>query len=82
MGACLRQIGRKNPIVNAIVTLVPEDHLLSQAKAADDAIARIGRPWGRSTASPLGLKTAIKQEASALHSARLCSRTTCPILTA
>src|SRR5713101_8396467 len=40
MQAHLRQIERVNPKVNAIVTLVDEDKLLAQARAADDIIAR------------------------------------------
>ena len=40
MEAHLKQIARVNPKVNAIVTLVPEDQLMAQAKAADEATAR------------------------------------------
>lgn len=40
MQAHLNQIARVNPSVNAIVSLVDEDHLLAQARAADDALAR------------------------------------------
>jgi amidase len=40
MQAHLRQIARANPKVNAIVTLVPEDQLMQQAEAADDALAK------------------------------------------
>jgi amidase len=40
MQAHLRQIERVNPKVNAIVTLVHEDKLMAQARAADDIIAR------------------------------------------
>ncbi len=40
MQAHLKQIGRVNPHVNAIVTLVPEDVLLARARAADDALAK------------------------------------------
>lgn len=40
MQAHLRQIERVNPKVNAIVTLVDEDKLMAQARAADDIIAR------------------------------------------
>jgi amidase len=40
MEAHLRQIARVNPKVNAIVTLVPEDQLMAQAKAADEAVAQ------------------------------------------
>jgi amidase len=41
MQAHLRQIARLNPQLNAIVTLVPEDELMAQAQAADQAIARV-----------------------------------------
>src|ERR1700746_375842 len=37
MQAYLKQIARVNPKVNAIVTLVPEDQLMAQALAADEA---------------------------------------------
>src|SRR6266849_8229261 len=40
MQAHLQQIQRVNPKVNAIVTLVPQDQLLAQALAADEAIAK------------------------------------------
>src|SRR5258708_11437773 len=40
MQAHLKQIERVNPQVNAIVTLVPEDQLLAQALAADEATAK------------------------------------------
>lgn len=40
MQAHLRQVARVNPKVNAIVTLVPEDQLMAQAKAADEAASR------------------------------------------
>src|SRR5690348_15695066 len=40
MQAHLKQIARVNPKVNAIVTLVPEDELMAQALAADEAIAK------------------------------------------
>src|SRR6476660_4782577 len=39
MQAHLKQIERVNPKVNSIVTLVPEDQLLAQAAAADEALA-------------------------------------------
>ncbi|MBV9304627.1 MAG: hypothetical protein JOZ45_00720, partial [Acidobacteriaceae bacterium] len=38
MGAHLQQIHRVNPKVNAVVTLVPEDQLMAQASAADEAL--------------------------------------------
>lgn len=43
MQAHLRQIARVNPKVNAIVTLLPEDDLLAQAKAVDETVARGGK---------------------------------------
>src|SRR5689334_11593791 len=45
MTAHLKQIARVNPKVNAIVTLVPEDQLMAQALAADEAIARKETLW-------------------------------------
>ncbi len=40
MQAHLRQITRVNPKVHAIITLVPEDQLMAQALAADEATAK------------------------------------------
>ena len=40
MQAHLKQIALVNPKVNAIVTLVPEDQLMAQAAAADEALAK------------------------------------------
>ncbi len=40
MQAHLKQIARVNAKVNAIVTLVPEDQLMSQALAADESLAK------------------------------------------
>src|SRR5260370_11808312 len=40
MQAHLKQIQRVNGKVNAIVTLVPEDQLMAQALAADEATAK------------------------------------------
>jgi amidase len=40
MKAHLSQIARVNPQVNAMVTLVDEEHLLAEARAADDALAK------------------------------------------
>jgi amidase len=40
MNACLSQIARVNPQVNAICTLVDESHLLDQARAADVVLAK------------------------------------------
>src|SRR6267378_8603388 len=45
MQAHLLQIERVNPKVNAIVTLVEEDQLMAQARAADEMIAK-GEPLG------------------------------------
>ena len=55
MQAHLRQIERVNPKVNAIVTLVDEDKLMAQARAADDIVAR-----GDSIAPLHGLPVAVK----------------------
>src|SRR6266478_7582476 len=43
MQAHLKQINRVNSKVNAIVTLVPEDRLMAQAAAADEALAKGNR---------------------------------------
>src|SRR6516162_2888834 len=40
MKAHLSQIARVNPQVNAMVTLVDEEQLLVEARAADDALAK------------------------------------------
>lgn len=45
MQAHLKQIARVNSKVNAIVTLVPEDQLMTQAFAADEAIAKNKILW-------------------------------------
>src|SRR6267154_1039545 len=55
MQAHLRQIERVNPKVNAIVTLVDEDKLMEQARAADDVIAR-GDSVGPLHGLPVGVK--------------------------
>jgi amidase len=55
MQAHLRQIERVNPKVNAIVTHVPEDKLMAQAAAADDALAK-GNWLGPLHGLPLGVK--------------------------
>lgn len=55
MQAHLRRIERINSKVNAIVTQVPEDQLLAQARAADDAIAK-GVVLGALHGLPFGVK--------------------------
>jgi len=55
MQAHLRQIERVNPKVNAIVTLVDEDKLMGQARAADDIVAR-GDSVGPLHGLPVGVK--------------------------
>lgn len=55
MQAHLRQIERVNSKVNAIVTLVPEDELMLQARAADDALAK-GKLLGPLHGLPVGVK--------------------------
>ncbi len=51
----LRQIARVNPKVNAIVTIVNEDQLMAQARAADEIMAK-----GKSLGPLHGLPVAVK----------------------
>ena len=51
----LQQIQRVNPKVNAMVTLVPEDQLMMQAAAADEALAK-GKLLGPLHGLPVGVK--------------------------
>ncbi len=55
MQAHLKQIQRVNSKVNAIVTLVPEEHLMAQALAADEASAK-GDFKGPLHGLPVGVK--------------------------
>jgi amidase len=55
MQAHLKQIHRINPKVNAMVTLVPEDQLMEQATAADEALAK-GNWLGPLHGLPVGVK--------------------------
>jgi amidase len=55
MQAHLRRIEQINPKVNAIVTQVPENQLLAQARAADEAVAR-GTVLGSLHGLPVGVK--------------------------
>jgi len=55
MQAHLKQIGRVNSKVNAIVTLVPEDELMKQAAAADESQAK-GKLLGPLHGLPVGVK--------------------------
>src|SRR5258707_9105946 len=55
MEAHLRQIERVNPRVNAIVTLVDEEQLMAQARAADEIIAK-GKPHGPLHGLPVAVK--------------------------
>jgi amidase len=55
MGAHLKQIARVNPQVNAIVTVPPEEHLMAQAAAADEALAK-GKWLGPLHGLPVGVK--------------------------
>jgi amidase len=55
MQAHLKQIKRVNPRVNAMVTLVPEDELMAQAAAADEALAK-GTWLGPLHGLPVGVK--------------------------
>jgi amidase len=53
--AHLKQINRVNPKVNAMVTLVREDQLMSEALAADESLAK-GRWLGPLHGVPVGVK--------------------------
>jgi len=55
MQAHLKQINRVNSKVNAIVTLVPEQQLMAQAGAADEALAK-GKWLGPLHGLPVGVK--------------------------
>ena len=55
MQAHLQQIERVNPKVNAIVTLMPQDHLMAQAETADEALAK-GNWLGPLHGLPIGVK--------------------------
>ena len=55
MQAHLKQISRVNPSVNAMVTLVPEDQLMAQAAAADEALAH-GKWLGPLHGMPVAVK--------------------------
>jgi amidase len=55
MEAHLRQIERVNPKVNAIVTLVDEEQLIAQARAADEIIAK-SKSLGPLHGLPVGVK--------------------------
>jgi amidase len=55
MRAHLNQIGQVNSKVNAIVTLVPEDQLMAQAAAADEALAK-GKWLGPLHGLPIAVK--------------------------
>jgi len=55
MSAHLKQIGRVNSKVNAIVTLVAEEQLMAQAAAADESLAK-GKLLGPLHGMPVGVK--------------------------
>src|SRR5260221_5251524 len=55
MQAHLKQIGRVNSKVNAIVTLVAEEQLMAQAAAADESLAQ-GKLLGPLHGMPVGVK--------------------------
>ena len=55
MQAHLKQITRVNARVNAMVTMVPEDQLMAQAAAADEALAK-GKWLGPLHGLPVGVK--------------------------
>jgi amidase len=55
MQAHLKQIGKVNTKINALVTLVDEDHLMEQASAADEALAH-GKWLGPLHGMPVAVK--------------------------
>src|ERR1700756_5105755 len=55
LAAHLKQIERVNPKVNAIVTFTPEQQLMAQARAADEALAK-GNWLGPLHGLPVGVK--------------------------
>ena len=55
MQAHLKQINRVNSKVNAMVTMVPEDELMAQAAAADEALSK-GKWLGPLHGLPVGVK--------------------------
>src|SRR5882757_8388419 len=55
MQAHLKQIGRVNPKVNAMVTMVPEDQLMAQAAVADEVLAN-GKWLGPLHGLPVAVK--------------------------
>src|SRR3984957_9035293 len=55
MQAHLKQIAQVNPKVNAMVTMVPEDQLMAQAAAADEALAQ-GKWLGPLHGLPVAVK--------------------------
>src|SRR5260370_648232 len=55
MKAHLKQIGRVNSKVNAIVTLVADEQLMAQAAAADESLAR-GKVLGPLHGMPIGVE--------------------------
>jgi len=62
MQAHLEQVERVNPLLNAIVTRVPEDRLMAQALAADEALAQ-GQWLGPLHGLPIGVKDLHETEA-------------------
>ncbi|MFI5156543.1 MAG: amidase [Chitinophagales bacterium] len=55
MTAHLKQISKINPAVNAFVTMVPENELMSKALAADELLAK-GNPGGPLHGMPIAVK--------------------------
>ena len=78
MQAHLKQIGRVNARVNAMVTMVPEDQLMAQALAADEALAN-GKWLGPLHGLPVAVKDLHEPVASALRMALPCIKTMCRI---
>jgi len=78
MQAHLKQIGRVNSKVNAIVTLVAEEQLMAQAAAADESLAK-GKLLGPLHGMPIGVKDLARDGRNSHHlrlaiASRFCSR--------
>ena len=80
MAACIEQIERTNPRVNAIVTLVPE-LAMREARVADERLAEAlarGEEVGPLHGLPVAHKDLARPGGSAPRSARLSTKTSSP----
>ena len=79
MQAHLKQINRVNPKVNAMVTMVPEDELMAQAAAADEALAK-GKWLGPLHGLPVGAQRPARNQRNSHHLRLAPSQRQCPRL--